>query len=581
MGNDNQQKSFFYQVFYLLYGHYFKLFFITLLFLISSIFDIISLSSIGLYTSFIFTEESSDNLKYIAFINNNLIEILKKDNYLLLNILIVMLFIIKFGFIIIIQNIIITFSYNRQTEIRDKLVNSFTYLPYSNFILRDTSEYIVAAGEYTASFGSVISNILKLASEGLVFIFIMIFLYNINGSILIYLLIIFGIVILIFRIFFKQKLNIYGQLTAEGSREMFQGINEFFYGFKELKILQNYSYFQKNIMNGALKFANNNRKAQLINILPRYTLEVAIVLFVVTVAYFSDDIIGIIPTITIFIVAAVRLMPSVSVFIVSINYLIFSKYATSKIFSEIRNINNLKAKYKDEYNIKNQKKSEFLRFDMTNVSFTYSGTSKKILNEVNLHFKKGDFVGIIGGSGEGKTTLIDIILYLLEPDHGKISVNGKDINQNNLINWRSKTAYLPQDVFLINNTIESNIALGVKSEEIDRDRYNYAIQKSRIYNLIDSLAFKDKTIVGERGIKLSGGQKQRIAIARALYLERDILIFDESTNALDELNEKNIIDHISSFQGEKTLLLISHKPSLLNHCNKIFEIKNNNLIKIK
>ncbi|MDC1060485.1 ABC transporter ATP-binding protein [Alphaproteobacteria bacterium] len=480
-----------------------------------------------------------------------------------------------------IQNIIITFSYNRQTEIRNKLVNSFTYLPYSNFILRDTSEYIVAVGEYTAAFGSVISNILKLASEGLVFIFIIIFLFTINGLILVYLLFIFAIVIIFFRILFKQKLNIYGELTAEGSREMFQGINEFFYGFKELMILRNFSYFQNNIMEGARKFAQNNRNAQLINILPRYTLEVAIVLFIVSVAYFSSDVVGMLPVISIFIVAAVRLMPSVAVFITAINYLVFSRYATSKIFNEIQSIDNLREDYKNTLDNKNNISLEFLSFNMKNVNFSYKGTSKKILNNINFNFDKGDFVGIIGGSGGGKTTLIDVILYLLEPDQGKIEINGNELNSKNLDSWRSITAYLPQDVFIINNTIEANIALGVNKKNINNEQYNYAIKKSKIYDFIQSLKLKDNTIVGERGIKLSGGQKQRIAIARAFYLQRDILIFDESTNALDETNEKNIIDHISSFQGDKTLLLISHKPSLLNRCNKIFEIKNNKLIKIK
>ena len=236
-------------------------------------------------------------------------------------------------------------------------------------------------------------------SECLVFIFFVIFLFFINGLILLYLIILFFIIIIFFRIVFKQKLNIYGQLTAEGSREMFQGINEYFYGFKELQILQKFNFFQNSIMTGAYKFAKNNRKAQIVNVLPRYILEVTIVFFIISLSFFSGDFLNLVPTLSVFIVASVRLMPSVSTFITAINNLVFSKYAISKIYNEVIIVEKLNKK-NNQILFKNQNtKLDFKSFEMKNISFSYPKTDIEILKDLNFKFEKGDFIGIVGTSG--------------------------------------------------------------------------------------------------------------------------------------------------------------------------------------
>ena len=217
---------------------------------------------------------------------------------------------------------------------------------------------------------------------------------------------------------------------------------------------------------------------------------------------------------------------------------------------------------------------------MKNINFSYPNTDLCILQDLNFKFEKGDFIGIIGNSGTGKTTLIDLMLLLLKPSKGDIFINNERINENNLIAWRNTTAYLPQDVFIINNTIRSNVALGELPKDVNQEALNLSLDKAKILDFVNSLKEKDLTVVGERGIKLSGGQKQRIAIARAFYMLREVFIFDESTNALDEENEKQIIDHINSIKKEKTIIFITHKPSLLEKCNKIYKIENKKIFKI-
>ena len=575
------KKNYISKILYLTKGHHLSIFFISLLFIVSSIFDIFSLSSIGVYASFIFSDDPNKSFVFFKYLNEDIVYLLKQNNFFILNILIILLFLIKFFFVVLIQNTILKFSFDRQTEIRKKLVDSFILIPYSDFILRDTSEYITAVGEYTGSFGASISNILKLMSETMVFIFVVTFLFFINGSILLYLITLFLIIIIFFRVVFKQKLNIYGELTAEGSREMFQGINEYFYGFKELQILQKFNFFKNNIMTGALKFATNNRKAQIVNVLPRYILEVTIVFFIISLSFFSGDFVNLVPTLSVFMVAAIRLMPSVSVFITAINNLVFAKYSINKIYNEIVIIENLNSENaKLNYNIQ-QKKLKFKSFEMKNISFAYPQTDVEIVKNLNFNFNKGDFIGIVGSSGAGKTTLIDLILLLLKPSKGEIFINNELINDSEINSWRNITAYLPQDVFIINDTILSNVALGEISENIDQSNLKLSLEKAKIYEFVNSLKEKDLTVVGERGIKLSGGQKQRIAIARAFYMLREVFIFDESTNALDVENEKQIIEHMNSIKKEKTIIFITHKPSLLEKCNKIYKIENKNISQIK
>ena len=215
------------------------------------------------------------------------------------------------------------------------------------------------------------------------------------------------------------------------------------------------------------------------------------------------------------------------------------------------------------------------------MSYSHHDDSASILREINLNISRGDSIGLMGASGSGKSTLMNIIIGLLSPDNGKVLYNGEPINSKNINAWRSKIAYLPQQVFITDDNILRNIALGVKQEDIDYNKIRSSIKAAKLSDLVSSLPDGLDSILGERGIRISGGQKQRIALARAFYHDRDIMIMDESTSALDGDLENEIIMEIDALKNNKTVIVVAHRLSTLDHCDCVYELCNGKLVKIK
>ena len=197
---------------------------------------------------------------------------------------------------------------------------------------------------------------------------------------------------------------------------------------------------------------------------------------------------------------------------------------------------------------------------------------------ISLSIKNGESVGLIGASGAGKTTLVDILLGLLQPQEGDILFNNRSLNET-LALWRAQVAYLPQEIFLIDNTLLSNVALGVLDDSIDREKVMNALKKACLEELVDNLPKGIDTMIGERGVRLSGGQKQRVALARAFYHGRNVLVLDEATSSLDHETEKEIIEEIRYFKGEKTMIIIAHRLTTVQHCDRIYVLENGEIIR--
>ena len=215
--------------------------------------------------------------------------------------------------------------------------------------------------------------------------------------------------------------------------------------------------------------------------------------------------------------------------------------------------------------------------ELKNINFKYSPERKFEFQNFNLTINKNQMIGLIGISGSGKSTLVDLLVGLLKPDDGEVKVDNESI-KSNLRSWRSKIGYVSQSTYLMDESLENNIAYNLNSDAIDSKRINEVIELAELNELVTNLPNSTKTIVGERGSQLSGGQIQRIGIARALYRNPDILILDEATSSLDINTESKIINTIKKFKGKKTIIIISHRQSSVVHCDKIYEIKNGKLI---
>ena len=207
------------------------------------------------------------------------------------------------------------------------------------------------------------------------------------------------------------------------------------------------------------------------------------------------------------------------------------------------------------------------------MQFTYQKTKCPALKQVTLNIRAGESIGLIGPSGSGKTTMVDVLLGLLEPQKGEIYYNGKDLIES-LDEWRAQVAYLPQQVFIIDNSLRNNIALGMEDEEIDDVQLHEAIRQARLTELVEQLPDGVETILGERGIRLSGGQRQRVALARAFYHGRSVLVMDEATSALDNETEQEIVEEIRHFKGKKTMIVIAHRLTTVQHCDRIYRLEN-------
>jgi ABC-type bacteriocin/lantibiotic exporter with double-glycine peptidase domain len=337
----------------------------------------------------------------------------------------------------------------------------------------------------------------------------------------------------------------------------------------------------KKVITETKRYCKYSTYSQVITVIPRYLLEFVMVFFVVILVFYAiyldQNLQQMFPTLAMFGIASLRLLPSVSSISGGIVNMRYSRNGTSIVFNDLKRYEKRRMNEKSKTRL--LKHIPFHTFSLDSIDFRYMASHKKALNKVSLTINSGESIGLIGSSGSGKTTLVDMLLGLLEPECGDIFYNNKKV-EDSWDEWRSKVAYLPQEVFLIDTTLRRNIALGIKESDIDDNKLDQAIKQSQLLDLVKQLPKGMETIIGERGMRLSGGQRQRIALARAFYHNREVLVMDESTSALDGETEKEIVSEMKRLHGVKTMIIIAHRLSTLRHCDKIYRLENGSLVKV-
>lgn len=549
-------------------------------FVLASFLDLVGLGLIAPYISLVINPEKLELDYLYPILSYYELELDWVSLVLFLGLGLVFIFFCKTLSNLWIQYKIISFGQEQQVRLRTYLMQAYQNLSYKDFLGRNSSEYLHSIQTLVPYYGNVVSTILRLISDSLVAGIIIIVLAWQNILILSVLLVLLGGLVLIYDKSFRQRLREYGIRNNEYHHQVVQNLHEAIDGFKEHRILGKENYFYAKLKEGVKWNAYFEVRQQLLNLSPGYSLEFILIVFVVTilssVAWLGGSILEILPTMGVFGVAALRLKPTANSLASGLVTLRFYRDTVHRLFKDTNNLESSKTPKKSRKSVKNGIEP-FQDLKLKQVSFSYNNTQKNILENVSLHIKAGEAIGLVGSSGGGKTTLVDVLLGLLEPDSGSLEFNGRNVDEIEN-EWTSHVAYIPQQIFISDNTLKSNVALGIENSEIDETRLLDALKKSRLIELVDQLPEGVNTFLGERGIRLSGGQRQRVALARALYHERSLLVMDEATSALDNETEREIVEEIRRLKGQKTMIVIAHRLTTVQHCDRIYRLEKGRIV---
>lgn len=566
-------KQYLKEIIYLLGEDRRKLRGLVLLFLGSSLLDLLGIGLIGPYVALVVDPTVLDG-RLGDLIASLGIARDQRAALVLIGLVLLGAFLLKAIAAMWVQGSILRFSQNQVVRLKSTLMRSYQALPYTEFLRRNSSEYVYAIGDLTGSFSNVVQNGLRIVSDGIVAIVILGLLAWQNMSALALLTGLLVVVIYAYDRLFRRNLRHYGEQANDAATAMYQGLHEGIEGLKEIRILGKEQYFYRMVRDGARNYARIYTRAQIITIAPRYLLELTMITFVVMlvmlILFLGHNLQALVPTLGMFGVAAMRLTPSANTLSTSLIHLRYNRDAISRLHQDYGRLS--RADLDISPTPEPGARDEFRTLSLNRVEFTYPNATRPALKDLSLEIHTGESIGLIGSSGSGKTTLVDVLLGLLAPQAGEIQYNNRAL-KDLLPQWRAQVAYLPQQVFLIDDTLRRNVALGLADQEIDDTQLNEALRQARLAELVNELPHGAATLIGERGIRLSGGQRQRVALARAFYHGRNVLVLDEATSALDNETEREIVEEIRRLKGQKTLIVIAHRLTTVRHCDRIYRLK--------
>jgi len=474
----------------------------------------------------------------------------------------------------------INYSLILEYSVSKRLFEAYLHQPYSWFLDRhsaDLSKNMLS--EVNLTINNSVSPILTIISQTIGVMLILFLLVVVDPMLSLIISSIFISSYFIIYFFFKNILSKIGSARYVANTKRFNVVTEAFGAIKELKLAGLEKYYFTRFKKPAEIFAKNQAIAKTLSSLPRYFIEgVAfggMVLLILFLLKNSNNFSEILPILAVYTFAGYRIIPSIQQIYSSLTQLRFSGPAIENLVNEYINLKYIKPKQINKFDKLNLKESIVLN----SLSFSYPNSEKASLNSVNIKIEAFKKVAIVGLTGSGKTTIIDLILGLLEPKQGTIEVDGIIICPDNKKIWQSKIGYVPQQIYLSDDTIEKNIAFGIDEVDVDHARVEKVAKVANLHEfVINNLPKKYETYIGERGIRLSGGQKQRIGIARALYHKPDVLILDEATSALDNLTENAVMQAIKNLNKDLTIILISHRLSIVKGFDKIFLINEGKVV---
>lgn len=502
----------------------------------------------------------------------------------------IILFVIKNAYLLFqtyVQNTFVTRNRNRMIS---RVMREFLNRPYEEYLGADIPTVFRLTDSDIPNAFELILVMIQMLTEVVVTVFICCALVIVSPAMCLFIVVIFlGMTIMITKVL-KPRLNAIGRRNQSIQSRIAKWRIQSIYGLKDVKVLHREEFFVRNYYESGAIGANVARNYAVLNNLPRLLIETvfmaAMLLFIMLYMLRGGDISVLIPQLSAFAVAAVRVMPSASRINTYLSQIAYSQPCLDYLYE------NLTAEMKVDVNGSvtgltkgDQGQTESDRHSLElkdkivldHISFTYPNTEKPIFTDAHMEVHKGQSVGIMGPSGAGKSTIVDILLGLLHAQEGTITCDGVNIFDD-YASWLGKIGYIPQAIYLIDESIRDNIAFGIDADKIDDKRIWEVLEEAQLKEFVEELPDGLDTTIGDRGVRISGGQRQRLGIARALYHNPEILVFDEATSALDGDTEKAVMDAVNSFHGRKTMVIIAHRLNTIAKCDVIYKVENEKIV---
>lgn len=504
--------------------------------------------------------------------------------------ILIVIFVGKNIFLLFFYRIQYGFVLNSRFEVQKKILNDFSKRPYEYYLDASTAGVLrVIRGDVAGAF-TLLTELLGFFTEIIVCVMISLVVLIIEPLLATIIIILLLLLIAFSTFIVKPKLKRYGVECVESDTASSKWLMQFVAGIKEIKISETETYFERQYAKHAWKTTVVERKKSILSVLPRLMIEsitiAGVLIFFVGRLVIRRDITGMLPQLSAFAFAAIRLLPCANRISSYINQIF---YYEPQLVKTVENLNVME-KYinndTDFYDLKRadirpEKKIQLQSLvQLKSVTYSYPNSNTKVLDCANMEIPAGKSIGIVGTSGAGKTTAVDILLGLLEPQEGEILVDDINIHEN-YRGWLKLIGYIPQSIYMLDDTIRANVAFGYSRNETDESAVWEAIREAQLEEFVKTLPQGLDTTIGERGVRLSGGQRQRIGIARALYGNPDLLVFDEATSALDNETESAIMESINSLHGKKTMIIIAHRLQTIQSCDIVYRVENGKIVQEK
>ena len=477
------------------------------------------------------------------------------------------------------QNTFVTRSRNRMIS---RVMAEFLNRPYEKYLGADIpTVFRITDSDIPQTF-SLILAMLQMASEVVVSLLIFLVLIFQDVKMTVFIILVFGIMTLLILKVFKPKLNKIGAKNQALQSRIAKWRIQATYGLKDVKVLNREEFFVRNYFETGSVGADVARNYAVLNNSPRLLIETtfigSVLAYIVIYINGGGDTASILTTLTTFALAAIRVLPSVNRINTYITEIAYTQPSLDFVYENLQEgmkTDAMLAERKANSQVEKLKLEDKIELD--NISFHYPDSDKYIFEGAHMEVPKGKSVGIMGTSGAGKSTIVDVLLGLLHAQSGTITCDGVDIFKN-YESWLAQIGYIPQSIYLIDESIRDNIAFGIDADKIDEERIWKVLEEAQLKEFVEELPEGLDTTIGDRGVRLSGGQRQRIGIARALYNDPEILVFDEATSALDNDTEAAVMEAVNSFHGKKTMVIIAHRLNTIEKCDIIYKVEDKKLI---